>query len=105
MNTVSLITESLFRLRVIGNRTYNTEGFVNPDDLDQKFMQANNRQERQYIPTRTESTYKKLSTQYNTRHCSAPRHNATTSYENWQPKEVFRARTRKEKIKFYRYYY
>ena len=36
-------------------RTYNTEGFVNPDDLDQKFMQANNRQERQYIPTRTKS--------------------------------------------------
>ena len=54
MNTVSAVNNRI-PISTTSYRTYNTEEFVNPDNLDQKFMQANNRQERQYIPTRTKS--------------------------------------------------
>ena len=75
--------------------SYSREGFVNPNDLDQESTQANNRQERQHIPTsitqriKPKSTYRKLPTQYNIRHCCALRHNVATSYENWQPQGGF----------------
>ena len=98
-NTLSAATENRIP---IPTTSYRTEGFVNPNDLDQEFKQANNRQERQHILTRItqkikpKSTYRKLPTQYNIRHCSALRHNVATSYENWQPQGGFCARTRRK---------
>ena len=64
-NTLSAATENQIP---ISTTSYNTEGFVNPNDLDQESKQANNRQERQHIPTRItqrikpNSTYRKLPT-------------------------------------------
>ena len=67
--TLSAATENRIPISTTSN---STEGFVNPNDLDQESKQANNRQERQHIPTRItqrikrKSTYRKLPTQHTT---------------------------------------